>query len=568
MKYLRKDFLFIKIFAFIISVIILFLSPFARYFDIYHIDKIHAAGAPVVAEGAVIAWEWLMGLLASAGLGAVAYENREALASSYDEYLQAQIDTDMFIAHKVEDTCIQLYDKASDTVQNIPWDDYLNSINEFHDVAVDELTDIYVKVSPSLLGTFEDFITSVFNGTTYVPGFSDSVNFEAFIGYDNMKNPDGTYNVVGSSFWKEEASASNIYTVYRNYTPYTLSKPAFIIPSASSGNPYPQYAVWYFSGNMASLRYDQITTYSTGKVTTKTSSSSMIGSSVFAQNFSMGINLPVFSSMEAAEAAYANGDYSSALNYSRSIYDNITDNDDLPTIGRFGRELWEQVANAPDWGIGSYGDGAIVNDWATDLPFVGLEDLWNYALTAEDVYDKVIDDIINGVYDPTIDIPDTYDDAWHDVIDKGWDDVIDNPVNNPAKDPSKPVDPSIPVNPSIPIDPSIPIELPDIIDVPIESVVPTINDSLFDVASSIKYKFPFSIPWDLRYLFTVLAGTPKAPYFELPLVIKGWGIDELIIVDMKRFQVLSNLSRSLFSLIFAIGLIKLTFWVVGMRKEE
>ena len=102
----------------------------------------------------------------------------------------------------------------------------------------------------------------------------------------------------------------------------------------------------------------------------------------------------------------------------------------------------------------------------------------------------------------------------------------------------------------------------------IESVVPTINDSLFDVAASIKYKFPFSIPWDLRYLFTVLAGTPKAPYFELPLVIKGWGIDELIIVDMKRFQVLSNLSRSLFSLIFAIGLIKLTFLVVGMRKEE
>ncbi len=175
MKYFRKDSFFIRIFAFIISVIILFLSPCAWYFDTFHIDKIHAAGAPVVAEGAVIAWEWLMGLLASAGLGAVAYENREALASSYDEYLQAQIDTDMFIAHKVENTCIQLYDKASDTVQNIPWDDYLNSINEFHDVAVDELTDIYVKVAPSLLGTFEDFITSIFEGETIVPGISDYI---------------------------------------------------------------------------------------------------------------------------------------------------------------------------------------------------------------------------------------------------------------------------------------------------------------------------------------------------------------------------------------------------------
>lgn len=83
-----------------------------------------------------------------------------------------------------------------------------------------------------------------------------------------------------------------------------------------------------------------------------------------------------------------------------------------------------------------------------------------------------------------------------------------------------------------------------------------------------KYKFPFSIPWDIHHIFTVLADTPKAPYFELPLVIERYGINEKIVIDMSRFQVLSDLSRSMFSMLFAIFLINLTFKVVAMRKEE
>lgn len=142
-----------------------------------------------------------------------------------------------------------------------------------------------------------------------------------------------------------------------------------------------------------------------------------------------------------------------------------------------------------------------------------------------------------------------------------------DPSRNPAilPDPNiKPdPDPGVNPNPDPGTDPT-----PDVIDIPVEDVVPTVNDSLFDVAGSIRYKFPFSIPWDLRYLFTVLADTPKAPYFELPIVIERYGINEKIIVDLKPYEKLSVLSRSLFSLLFAIGLIKLTFLVVGMRKEE
>ncbi len=583
MKYLEINSIIIKIFVFICSFIIIFMSPCARYFDTFHIDKIHAAGAPVVAEGAVIAWEWLMGLLASAGLGAVAYENREALASSYDEYLQAQIDTDMFIAHKVEDTCIQLYDKASDTVQNIPWNDYLNSINEFHDVAVDELTDVYVKVAPSLLGTFEDFITSIFAGETVVPGISDYIEEQYFTNSDVIEQIKGEYT----------AKCSVISFNYQCSVCKEISSCTFEGIHSLTG---------LSSVYVGSLNY-------LGKNSVQIFNDSFNGSFFNVQRFGCGhlfnssnyvcygnswsANIPIFTDFNLAKEYVATGTgYYNALNYSRSIYDNITDNDDLPTIGRFGRELWERVANASDWGIGSYGDGVLVNDWATDLPFVGLEDLWNYALTAEDVYDKVIDDIINGVYDPTVDIPDTYDDAWHDVIDKGWDDVIDNPVNNPAKDPTIPVDPDKPVNPDKPLDPDIPID--DVIEIPVDSFIPAISDSIGDLNIDLKNKFPFCIPWDLYYLLTFLSNLSDdsgiliysgnhgggghssesvekkngAPVFRLPIVIERYKIEEYIIIDMSPFEPLSKISRLLFTLMFVYTLINWTVKIVSVRKDD
>lgn len=584
MKYLEINSIIIKIFVFICSFIIIFMSPCARYLDIYHIEKVNATGGVVAVEGAVVAWEWLMGLLASAGLGTVAYENREALAASYDEYLQAQIDTDMFIAHKVEDTCIQLYDKASDTVQNIPWDDYLNSINEFHDVAVDELTDIYVKIAPSLLGTFEDFITSIFEGNTVVSGISDYIEEQSlsFSSYDSIKNSSGNYVYHGVSSYYENA----IPNAPLSYTIYSAESSDWLVCARGSiykinGNKLSLFKIYYETYQKGALRYS--------------GNRSMVWywfNNSGVSSFSLSLNMPMFNTYDEALSAIESGDYSDALNYSRSIYDNITDNDDLPTIGRFGRELWEQVANASDWGIGSYGDGAIVNDWATDLPFVGLGDLWNYALTAEDVYDKVIDDIINGVYDPSIDIPDTYDDAWHDVIDKGWDDVIDNPVNNPAKDPTIPVDPDKPVNPDKPLDPDISID--DVIEIPVDSFIPAISDSIGNLNIDLKNKFPFCIPWDLYYLLTFLSNLSDdsgistysddhgggghsrepvekkngAPVFRLPIVIERYGIEEYIIIDMSPFEPLSKISRLLFTLMFVYTLVNWTVKIVSVRKDD
>lgn len=122
----------------------------------------------------------------------------------------------------------------------------------------------------------------------------------------------------------------------------------------------------------------------------------------------------------------------------------------------------------------------------------------------------------------------------------------------------------------------------------------TLSASFGDIAKALTKKFPFSIPWDLHGLFTVLSGenTPQispasvdlvdpysvqpisiipldleddvhdAPYFKLPIIIERYGINENIIIDLKPFQSISTLSRTLNSVLFALFLIKLTMRVI------
>ena len=50
----------------------------------------------------------------------------------------------------------------------------------------------------------------------------------------------------------------------------------------------------------------------------------------------------------------------------------------------------------------------------------------NYARTLLDTYYKLIDDILNGIYDSNKEPPETYSDAWDDTISDGWDDVVED----------------------------------------------------------------------------------------------------------------------------------------------
>lgn len=59
-----------------------------------------------------------------------------------------------------------------------------------------------------------------------------------------------------------------------------------------------------------------------------------------------------------------------------------------------------------------------------------------------------------------------------------------------------------------------------------------------------------------------------APVFELPFVIsESMGIEGTVYVDMSDFEVVSRISRTLFTLLFAYGLVNLTFKAVSLGKD-
>lgn len=143
-----------------------------------------------------------------------------------------------------------------------------------------------------------------------------------------------------------------------------------------------------------------------------------------------------------------------------------------------------------------------------------------------------------------------------------------------------------------------------------QEVADSLSTSFADVASGLTKKFPFSIPWDIYGLFSVFANVPApspqarvmsavyddrgymlssdvtgygiqtyadtpstggsasgAPYFELPIFVESFGIDEVITVDLEGFTSLSTFSRTMFSLIFGILLIKWTIAFIGAINE-
>ena len=128
--------------------------------------------------------------------------------------------------------------------------------------------------------------------------------------------------------------------------------------------------------------------------------------------------------------------------------------------------------------------------------------------------------------------------------------------------------------------------------------ITSLADFFKELADGMKKKFPFSIPWDIYHIFTVFSNvdSPKAadistisftdinsgisvytvdsedmeqdvhdaPYFKLPIKVESFGIYEEIIVDMKDFQSLSTFSRTMFSLLFAVFLLKFTIKILSI----
>lgn len=104
------------------------------------------------------------------------------------------------------------------------------------------------------------------------------------------------------------------------------------------------------------------------------------------------------------------------------------------------------------------------------------------------------------------------------------------------------------------------------------SAVATIASAVGDSVDTMSRKFPFSIPWDILFFVSVLSAEPQVPHFEIPFNIElsmlDITIDYTMELDFTQLQWLSDLSRLLLSMTYAVGLMRMTFGVTSAGKEE
>lgn len=105
-----------------------------------------------------------------------------------------------------------------------------------------------------------------------------------------------------------------------------------------------------------------------------------------------------------------------------------------------------------------------------------------------------------------------------------------------------------------------------------DSAVAAITGAVGDSVDLMAKKFPFSIPWDILFFVSVLSAEPQVPQFEIPFNFEISALDITVDYTMKldftHLQWLSDLSRLLLSMTYAVGLMKMTFNVTSMGKEE
>lgn len=570
---------FKRIFAIFLSVLLLSLTVGDAFISANDISCVQATGAEFVAGAAAAdaVMEFIIALLASVGAGELAVARQEAIAHGFVDYLAVSQTVNQMLGETAVRFCMSAAPVAN-TIQAVLWDDLLESLQNYHDSAVDTLTGIYAQYCPELIGIAKDFVEDVVTKNITIAGVTDAFSTpmtaeivaKQWSGepFSYVADFNYSYTVPKESSYTGEVQ--NV-TVCGHHTA-DLSYPVCGQYYYDEGNNAWYFVLWrLYKGGLFSVKMTyELTCYLDGKMTQhEIHSNWTVADSTFGVNdlnpiVSFSANFPIFSSKIEAEAYLkGTGAVTDALNYSIDITDTITDNNDLPTLGDFAGELWERVANAPDCGIGAYGSGALVGDWADDIPWLGLDDLQAFVDNIQDVFDKTIEGILDGTYDLPLDIPDyTYGDAWIDAIDRTWDDVIDNPINDPAID--KPDNPAIG-------DKDDPITGDkDIVDeiVDADTIVPSVSSDFSDISGTLKRKFPFSLPWDVYYLFTVLADTPKTPRFEIPFYIDRLGIHEVIVLDLSPFESISKLSRLFLTLFFCYGLMNLTVKIVSVRKEE
>ncbi len=99
------------------------------------------------------------------------------------------------------------------------------------------------------------------------------------------------------------------------------------------------------------------------------------------------------------------------------------------------------------------------------------------------------------------------------------------------------------------------------------NAVSALSSTMGDAANLMKTKFPFCIPWDVYLIIGFLAEEPQTPVFRLPIKLERLGIEEYIDIDLKDFEIVSSISRTLLTVLYCYGLLNLTMKVFPIAKE-
>ena len=96
--------------------------------------------------------------------------------------------------------------------------------------------------------------------------------------------------------------------------------------------------------------------------------------------------------------------------------------------------------------------------------------------------------------------------------------------------------------------------------------VGTAMDALNDTTNLVKGKFPFCIPVDLLALMETLSAEPQTPVFKIPFVIESWNIHAEVEIDLKDFDIISDISRTFLTILWCCALMNFTTKITDMKS--
>lgn len=573
-----------RIISIILCIIILSLSPMASYLDATSILVVHAA------DPITLTYEIMQAICAAIGSMVFSYTpvvrpdlptdeevirfgydficelNSAIFPPSYDYEYDAANDTVVFYDRSGQSYVFgsEAFDEISVTEFQLilgggdPGDDDDDDDDESkktgnHLLEVWRAGELFVAVG-SIVGSHitdkvQEMWDKFINGepSIYDSVFADLAE-QAFTGYDAIQNEDLTYNVSGICNFDHQGHswAYVLSDTCANGKPFAIM--------GSSGITFYSYL-----NGKASFHSFNCTIYRDGAYynSYKVGAFNQLGWEGV-KNVSYSVGFPIFPSNEAALAALKANDFTSALNYAK-VYreaDWLAEN----WAGRLIDPLTGLNALSNYYNIARHqGLNALGNELGPDDFVDYLRDY--FAHLGTDTLPEVDPSLAPIIFPSTL--PDfTLDPARNPVIQPA---VVPKP--DPKPDPDPDPDPGPGINPKP--DPNPDPDKDPAEEIDLDEELPGMPGTFLPLAEQMQHKFPFSIPWDIKYLFDQLSAKGREPpRWVLPVVVESIGLHEELVIDLKGFQAVSDLSRLFLTLLFCLCLINMTVKIVGMRKEE